>query len=304
MQTNMLTRIATIDLGSNSFHMLIVEVNERQKFRVLTRQKQKVQLRAGVTEAGFLDHSAQERAFKCFERFAKQIRLHEVAHVDVVGTYTLRMAKEIDDFLAKAHDILGHPIRVISGEEEARLIYVGASTGRHLEDKHLIIDIGGGSTELIIGENSQILALASTDMGCVSFQQRFFSDGLITEQGFKSAIEAAKSLLAPIREQFINESWSRCLGTSGTVQAIHSILKVRNETITLENLHQIRLQLLELGQVDQIRFEGLRSDRENILAGGLSVLIGIFESFSIDSMQLSKGAVREGVLHELIARLG
>lgn len=297
------TRIATIDLGSNSFHMLIVEVNERRRFRVLTRQKQKVQLRAGVTEAGLLDDASQERAFQCFERFAKQIRFHEVTHVDVVGTYTLRMAQGIEDFLAKANDILGHPIRVISGEEEARLIYVGASTNRHLEDRHLIIDIGGGSTELIIGENSQILELASTDMGCVSFQQRFFTEGLLTADHFEQAIQAAKALLAPIQSTFIEQSWSGCLGTSGTVQAIHSILNAQGESITLNNLHRIREQLIEIAQVDQIQFEGLRQDRENILPGGLSVLIAIFEAFSIDAMQLSKGAVREGVLHELIQGL-
>lgn len=303
MQTDMALRLATIDLGSNSFHMMIVEVNDRRQHKVIARQKQKVQLRAGLQQNGELDLDSQQRALKCFERFSKLILDHQVQHVDIVGTYTLRIAKGLDQFLQQAHEVLGHPIRIISGEEEARLIYVGASCGRELIKRHLIIDIGGGSTELIIGEDSKILALASLEMGCVSFQQQFFADDLMTDANFANAISAAKQCLQAVAQQYSSLGWSICLGTSGTVQAINSIFTKRGDALTLPNLRQLQQDLVKMHQVNAISLPGLRADRQNILAGGLSVLIAIFQMFSIEQMQLSKGAVREGVLFELIQRI-
>lgn len=299
----MATRLATIDLGSNSFHMLIVEVHSKGEHQVIARQKQKVQLRAGLNDLGEIDLPTQERALKCFERFAQKIALHDVDHVDVVGTYTLRVAKNLSPFLEKAEAILGHPIRIISGEEEARLIYVGASTGHELNARHLIIDIGGGSTELVVGESNQILALASLDMGCVSFQQRFFENNTFTVGQFEAASDVAIALIKPILDEYLALGWSLCLGTSGTVQAIHAILKKRKQKLNLGSLLAIRNELLKMGSLAEMDFPGLRADRENILAGGLVVLIALFEQFNIEEMQLSSGAVREGVLAELLARV-
>lgn len=303
-------KIAIIDLGSNSFHMVIVEKDALGYVNILHREKQKVQLRSGLDEHSCqLDPDSKERALNCLEQFSIALEQFEVEHVDAVGTYTLRAAQEAQDtqdFLQLASEVLTFPIRIISGEEEARLIYVGASQKRDLSSKHLIIDIGGGSTELIIGENNKILSLASLPMGSVSFQEKFFKDFKLTQENFSSAIDASRKLAASIKSQFLSLGWRHALGSSGTIQAVFSIIRslTPGETeISLNQLEVIARRMVYMGEVNLINFEALRDDRKNIIAGGLCVLLGLFYELRISSMGLSKGALREGLLCELFFRL-
>ncbi len=303
---NLKKRLASIDLGSNSFHMVIVERDSLGTLTVIHRHKRKIQLRSGLEIDGTLSQEAQDRALACFSEFSQAIKDFEVDHVDVVGTYTLRAASGLEFFLKQAEEILGYPIRIIPGEEEARLIYVGASQCRDLSARHLIIDIGGGSTELIIGEEKKILTLASLEMGSVSFQERFFIDGKLTKENFDKAIQASRKLAHPIKSQFLSLGWRYCLGSSGTIQAVLSVIRslMPGETeISLIYLESIIKKMIAMGSVDQLNFSELREDRENIFAGGLSVLIGLFYELGINSMSLSKGALREGILCEMLQKL-
>ncbi len=287
--------------------MIIVEQDLSGNLNILHREKQKVQLRSGLDEqSGKLDLPAQYRALNCLAQFSLALTQFDIKQVDVVGTYTLRAAQGMDSFLKQAAQTLKFPIRIISGEEEARLIYIGASQKRDLSSKHLIIDIGGGSTELIIGENNKILSLASLSMGSVSFQEKFFQDSKLNLTNFNQAINHSRQLALGIKSQFLSLGWRHSLGSSGTIQAVFSIIRslTPGETeITLSHLESIVRRMIQMGEVNSIYFEELRDDRKNIIAGGLAVLLGLFYELRISSMSLSKGALREGVLFEMISRL-
>lgn len=295
--------IATIDLGSNSFHMLIGRLDKHGVFRTLVRKKQQVQLRAGIDAADQLSPEAEKRALRCLQRFARYLKKYHVEHAKIVGTYTLRKVNRVGHFLAEAEAILGFPVNVISGEEEARLIYVGATWHDMFAEKRLIVDIGGGSTELIIGEHRKIHCLHSLGMGCVSFQNQFFADGVLVPQCFDQAIQAAKQKLQRVKARYESVGWQAALGSSGTVVSICNILTAANwppKTIDRAGLQFITEHLLAALRVKKIHLKGLRSDRQAILAGGLCILIAIFEVFALDQMRLSSGGVREGMLCELI----
>jgi len=297
--------VATIDLGSNSFHLAITMVKGPGKTKIIARRKQKVQLRAGLDEKGYLTMECQKRAWLCLKNFSEVMRQCRVTHVKAVGTYTIRTAKNRLAFIHEAERILKHSIDIISGREEARLIYVGASQKTPIEQKNLIIDIGGGSTELIIGQHHKIKVLHSLEMGCVSYQQSFFPNGQLTEAHFKEATSQAKKTLSPVKEHLLTAGFEVCLGASGTLKAICGILRQarRQNYIDLESLQTLQKKLIRFGHIDKIKLDGLRADRESILAGGLSVLIAIFEVLKIKEMRLSYGGVREGMLVELISEL-
>ena len=296
--------IATIDLGSNSFHMLIGRLDRQGVFQTLVRKKQQVQLRAGIDASGQLSAEAEKRALRCLQRFARYLKKYRVEQAKIVGTYTLRKVQRVGHFLAEAEAILGFPIQVISGEEEARLIYVGATWHDMFAEKRLIVDIGGGSTELIIGEHRKIHCLNSLGMGCVSFQNQFFAEGILAPHYFDQAIQVAKKKLYGIKNRFETVGWQATLGSSGTVVSICNILTAANcppKTIGRAGLQFITEHLLEAQLVKKIRLKGLRrGDRQAILAGGLCILIAIFDVFSLEQMRLSSGGVREGILCELI----
>lgn len=294
--------LATIDLGSNSFHLLVVESLGGKVVREVARHKEKVQLRAGLQKDGTLDEAAQNRALKCFARFSTILKAQKPDKVKVVGTYTLRSALNLDNFLIKAHKTLGYPIEIISGEEEARLIYVGVSSEFQSEQQCLVVDIGGGSTEFVIGNQSEIIKAKSLNMGCVSFQQQYFEDGLLSTDNFDRAVLGAKENLNEIAQVYKTTGWSVCVGSSGTIQAISSVLNVEldDTEITLHHLNSLREKLKTLIKVDAIHLPGLRQDRENILPGGLSILIAIFETLEIKKMSMSRAAIREGVMFELL----
>ncbi len=296
--------LAIIDLGSNSFYMRIVRVDENGVVKELKLYKQQVQLRSVIGENGELTPEIEQRAFACFQQFAKYLAQHRVDAVRVTGTYTLRKAKRKCHFLAEGEHILGHPIRVVSGTEEARLIYVGATHLSPLTETHLVIDIGGGSTELIVGRHNQILASTSLGMGCVSFQDRFFPAGRLHSDGFQQAIQCAKQKLVRVQDRFLRHQPQDFLGSSGTVLSISGVLE-KHFAAPLQVIDRTgMLALLETLQgfktFADIRLKGLREDRVAILPGGFCVLYAIFEVFDIDHLALSAGGIREGCLYELM----
>ena len=299
-----MARLAGIDLGSNSFHLLIVDVDKDGQRKTVLRQKQKVQLRAGLNEDLNLSDTVMQRALDCLKMFSDTIEHHQVDQISVKGTYTLRKIQNPDQFLKRAETILQHKIDIISGEEEARLIYLGATYDNLIESRQLVVDIGGGSTELIVGENHHILELTSLEMGCVSFQNVFFADGKLNDINFDTATAAAKKLLAPIAGKFIQIGWQNVFGSAGTIRSVSNILQAQENGKLVEfdlySLCQIRDQLVAIKQVEAIQLPGLREDRENILPGGLSILIAIFDMLNIDKMILAAGGIREGTIIEML----
>jgi exopolyphosphatase/guanosine-5'-triphosphate,3'-diphosphate pyrophosphatase len=299
--------LATIDLGSNSFHMLISRIDKQGRKRTIVRQKQQVKLRAGIDQEYHLSEKTKQIALACLSEFSQSMKKHKVSNARVIGTYTLRAVHD-PDFLKQAEMALGFPINVISGEEEARLVYLGASLGKGIsKGQHtLVIDIGGGSTEFIIGKGNNIVTLTSLPMGCVGFQQQFFTDGTLTQENFDKALELARQHVGSIANKLRKHGWQHCLGSSGTIQTIASFLHTlgwRKGHIDQVGLELIMQKLIEVKTVDAIKFEGVREDRESILAGGLCILLGIFQELNIQQMQLSPGGVREAILHELIESL-
>jgi exopolyphosphatase/guanosine-5'-triphosphate,3'-diphosphate pyrophosphatase len=297
--------IATIDLGSNSFHMLISSVSETGETKELYRGKSKVQLRSGLKVDNSLSKESQQRALDCLSNFSYSLKHYNAEEVKVVGTYTLRKAQgNIDNFLNEAEKILGTKIEIISGEEEARLIYVGALAGVNVEKKKvLIIDIGGGSTELVIGKGQDLKSLASLEVGCVSIQDQCFADGRLTLANFVCGVQTARKVILEIAGQYKQIGWEACVGSSGTIRSVAGLAKANGWSygeITREVMEQLARSFLEIRNVKNIHFQGLRADRENILPGGFCVLYALFDVLGIKNMVQSSGALREGMLYELI----
>lgn len=292
---------AAVDLGSNSFHLVIVQVINGS-VQIVGKIKQKVRLAAGLDEQNRLDDLSMERGWKCLESFAERLQDIPRDHIKIVGTATLRLATNAPAFVAKGEKILKHPIDVISGEEEARQIFLGVAYTSANQGLSLVIDIGGASTEVIVGSEMQPKDLVSLDVGCVTFMSRFFPDQRITEAGFQQAISAAKKFIEPHAERFIQHGWNQCLGASGTPQAVHDILVARNiaDPIKLTYLYQIMDQSIAFGHVNYLDFNGLAESRKAIFPSGLAILIALFECLSIEQMQISGGALREGLIYGML----
>lgn len=291
--------IAAVDLGSNSFHLLVAREVEAN-FQVLHREKQKIRLASGL-ENNTLSQEAIDRGVAALKQFADTLQDFHADQVKVVATYTLRTAKNIDEFLTQASVVFPYPIEVISGQEEARLIYQGIAHYMHHEDKRLVIDIGGGSTELIIGKDFKPLRLTSRNMGSASFSKRFFGEGKITNKAFKNAMITAEQALEPIYSGFMKAGWETCLGTSGTIKSLCAIVGAKFETqhLTLEHLEWLKAQFIQAEQIDNLNIPGLNDDRKASICGGLAILLAIFELFKIDSLNYCDYALREGLLHEM-----
>lgn len=297
-------KIAAIDLGSNSFHMVVAQVTHGQ-LRITGEFGEKVQLAAGLVN-GRLDDDSQQRGLDCLAQFAQVIEGMPQGSVRVVGTNALRVAKNRYDFIGKAMDIMSHPVEIIAGREEARLIYVGVSrTMDHGDAKRLVVDIGGGSTEFIIGQQLEPILTESLHMGCVSFKQRFFDDGVINKSNFQKAVTAARLELLSIQDDYIDETWDIAIGSSGTAKAAYNIVKENDwgkKGITLKNLKQIQKALFSAGHADNIDLPGLKPERRPTFAAGIAILTAVFECFDIKQMDFSTGALREGVLYDVMGR--
>jgi exopolyphosphatase/guanosine-5'-triphosphate,3'-diphosphate pyrophosphatase len=301
--------VAAVDLGSNSFHMIVARFEEAGTLSIIDKLREPVRLGGGLKSNGKLAQDACDRALACLDRFGQRIRNLPRGDVRIVGTNTLRVATNAGKFIREAQRLLGHPIEVISGREEARLIYLGVAHGRAMrEGRRLVVDIGGGSTELIIGEGSDSILRESLYTGCVSASKEFFDSGVITEKRMNAAILNASLAIHPVARDFRagKGKWDEAVGCSGTIKAIRNIAQAEgwcDAGITLKSLHQMRSRIIKQGHVDKLRLENLKEDRSAVLPGGLAVLIAVFETLGIKQMRVSGQALREGLLYDLVGRI-
>jgi exopolyphosphatase / guanosine-5'-triphosphate,3'-diphosphate pyrophosphatase len=296
---------AAVDVGSNSFHMIVASYID-ERIQIIDRIKKMIRLASGLDNNDNLSDESIQRGIECLQEFGQRIR--EIPHVNVraVGTNTLRQANNGRRFLQQANKALGHPIEVIAGREEARLIYLGVAHSVFDDtNKRLVIDIGGGSTELILGKGFDVYKMESFYVGCVNMTQRFFESGDINKKSMAKAILAVRQELEPIQAAYETISWDKTIGASGTIQAINSIVTEKgwsSNGITRKALDLLKNEVIDLGNTNRIDLPGLPDNRRPVFVGGLAVLCGIFEAFKIDQLQISDGALREGLLYDLIGR--
>lgn len=301
-----LQEFAAIDLGSNSFHMLVAR-SDGNELQVIDRMRDSVRLAAGLEADRRLSAPVAARALACLERFGERIRGIPGAQVRAVGTNTMRKLKTGSGFVAAAEAALGHPIEVIAGSEEARLVYGGVTHGRgRTHPQRLVVDIGGGSTELIIGRGDRPKLLESVSLGCVVHTQRFFGDGAISAARFREARLAAGLELEFLQQPYRDAGWNVAIGSSGTIRGIWRVLRSRHwidEEITREGLERLIELTLSRRRIADIDYPALREDRRPVFIGGLAVLAAVFDSLQIERMETSDQALREGLLHDLLGRL-
>jgi exopolyphosphatase/guanosine-5'-triphosphate,3'-diphosphate pyrophosphatase len=297
--------LAAVDLGSNSFHMVVARYSHGQLILV-DRLREMVRLAAGLDSQGRLHPDSINRALQCLERFGQRLKDIQAESVRAVGTNTLRKARRKGAFLDMAAAALGHPIDIISGVEEARLIYLGVAHTTPSEGRRLVVDIGGGSTEIIIGEGFAAQRLESLYMGCVSVSSGFFSGGQISEKRMNKARMAAQLELEPIVSRFRRSEWDVAFGASGTLRAIGELMVKRgdaNGLITREGLEWMLQECLRAGEIGKLRFPGMAAERQEVIAGGLAIIVAVFDMLEIDAMRVADGALREGLLYDLLGRL-
>lgn len=298
--------LAAVDLGSNSFHLQIGRVVHDQIY-LLDDLREPVRLGAGLTRDKRIDRATQVRALDALRRFSDRLRGFPAEAVRVVGTNALRVAKNSRQFLAEAKEALGFPIEVIAGREEARLIYLGVAHSLPLSrEKRLVMDIGGGSTEFIIGIGVEPELVDSLYMGCVSYSLKYFPDGQIEKSAFKHAELAARNELQTIVKQYTRRGWAEAVGSSGTARSIAAILEANGWSehgISASGLEKLRSAFLKGGEVERLALPGLREDRCSILPGGLAIMYAAFAELGIDHMNVSEAALRQGVLYDLLGRV-
>ena len=303
MQDN--TQLAAIDLGSNSFRLEIGRFEHEQLQRV-EYIKETVRQGSGLDKDRHLSNEAMQRGWDCLARFSERLTGFKKRQVRVVATQTLREARNRDAFLARGQEILGFPIDVISGKEEARLIYLGVS---HLlpqsPERRLVIDIGGRSTELILGKGYTAQTMESYRVGSVTWSMKYFADGEVSKEAFHQAEVAAKAVLDEALGTYAKRHWDNVYGSSGTVGAIGDILVglgYSAHEINRKGLVQMKELLQKSGHMDRVRLEGLKDDRRAVLCGGLAVLFALFDLLDIETLQVADGALRQGVLYDMVER--
>ena len=297
--------IAAVDLGSNSFRLQVGRVVDDQIYP-LDSLREPVRLAAGLTAAKHLDDAAQARAIECLKRFGERLRGLTPSTVRAVGTNTLRVAKNAREFMPRFEAALGFPIEVVAGREEARLIYLGvAHSLPATPEKRLVVDIGGGSTEFIIGAGNQPHKLESLYMGCVSYSLNYFPEGRISKSNMKHAELAARIEVETIRKQFSRKHWQQAVGASGTARAIGDILEANGWSasgITSDGMERLRGALLKAGDAATVALPGLRDDRIAVLPGGFAIMSALFAELDVEHMALADGAMRQGILWDMIGR--
>ncbi|MBK4727424.1 exopolyphosphatase [Erwinia sp. MYb375] len=295
---------AAIDLGSNSFHMVIARVVDGA-MQVLGRLKQRVHLADGLDSNNVLSEEAIQRGLGCLALFAERLQGFSPANVTIVGTHTLRQAINAEDFLQRAADVIPYPIEVISGHEEARLIFMGVEHTQPEKGRKLVIDIGGGSTELVIGEDFEPKLVESRRMGCVSFANMYFPGGVISKENFNRARLAAVQKLETLAWQYRLMGWQFALGASGTIKAACEVLLAMGEKeklITPERLELLYNEVIKHKSFDALSLPGLSDERKGVFVPGIAILCGVFDALAIRELRLSDGALREGVLYEMEGR--
>ncbi|MCV6603869.1 MAG: exopolyphosphatase [Porticoccaceae bacterium] len=298
--------LAALDLGSNSFHLIVARIEHRE-IRPVERIGEKVQLAAGIGADGNLTDEAIERGLACLARFKQVLDSLQPSLVRLVGTNALRAAKNSGLFAERAEALLGYPLEVIAGREEARLIYLGvAHTLSDDAQSRLVVDIGGGSTEFAIGERFEPVQLESLHMGCVSYMKRFFGDGTITEKRFRRAYEAATLEVLNIRQSYRQLGWCEAVGSAGTLNAIAQVLQNQgwgDGAITPKGLSSLCLQMFKANHVDELEFDGLKDNRRSVFPSGVAIACALMDCLGIERMSTSQGALREGVVYDMVGRL-
>ncbi|MEW9799066.1 exopolyphosphatase [Alteromonas sp. CYL-A6] len=297
------SKVAALDIGSNSFHLVVARIMAGS-VQILHRVKQKVRLAEGLDDNDILSDEAIERGLRTLAVVAESLKGFEPDSVRIVATHTLRKARNARDFIRAARNILPYPIEIISGNEEARLIYSGVAHTTHTEGQQLVVDIGGGSTEFVIGEGFTPLLCRSLQMGCVSYTQRFFADGKLTARLFSKAITAAEQELELIESKYRQLGWVQCIGTSGTIRALYMLAQTTNDgsheiPVTLKHLKALQKQFVEAGHIDKLDTTTISEDRLPVIAAGLAILIAIFKALRIEGLTYSSAALREGVLYQM-----
>ncbi len=295
--------IAAVDLGSNSFRLQVARVSEDHIYP-LDSLRQNVRLGAGLTADKLLDADSQARAIECLKLFGERLRGLAPHAVRAVGTNTLRVAKNAPAFLAKAQAALGFPIEVIAGREEARLIYLGVAHSLPASrEQRLVVDIGGGSTELIIGVGIKPRKMESLYMGCVSHSRRFFPGGKISKAAMQAAETAARLELQSVEAEFSASHWREAVGSSGTARALADILEQGGHGgISADGLEKLRQALLKAGDCKRLDLPGLKEERRAVIPGGFAIMAAIFAELGVEHMTVASGALREGVLYDLVGR--
>ena len=297
--------LAAVDLGSNSFHLQIARVVDHQLY-ALDNLKETVRLGAGVTSDKQIDTKTAERALSALRLFAERLRGMPKNAVRVVGTNALRIASNAEIFILEAEAVLGYPIEIIAGREEARLIYVGvAHSLPPANHNRLVVDIGGGSTEFIIGHRLKPKQLESLYMGCVSFSERYFPGGKMDKKSFKEAEYAAARELESIITPFKKEGWRDAYGSSGTAKALGTIIVengLSKHAITREGLAWLKDKAIRAGDFRSLEIPGVKGDRLPVLPGGLAIMTAIFEELQLTEMSVADTALRDGVLYDLLGR--
>ena len=298
--------VAAVDLGSNSFHMIVCSLNNGN-LQTIDRLKEMVRLASGLDKNNVLDLATQARALACLERFGQRVRNFPAGSVRVVGTNTLRTAKNAQEFLIKAEQALGHPIHVIAGIEEARLIYLGVIHSLGISQKpRLVMDIGGGSTEYIIGTANSPQDKESLHMGCVSVSELFFKNGVLSKKAFAQATLYAQQKLEPFTQKFHRANWHEAIGASGSLRSIARVLHAKNWSnngITRLGLEQLVNHVQQCNHSSELNLPELEPERLPIFTGGLAIVYATFNSLHIEQMTVADGALREGLILDLLGRL-
>ncbi|MDD1607439.1 MAG: exopolyphosphatase [Methylococcaceae bacterium] len=299
--------VAAVDLGSNSFHMIVCSLKDG-KLQTIDRLKETVRLASGLDQDNMLDNNTQNRALACLEKFAQRIHHFPLGSVRIVGTNTLRTAKNAQQFLIKAEQILNHPIHIISGIEEARLIYLGVaySLGSQAQLR-LVMDIGGGSTEYIIGTDDTPKDKESLNMGCVTVSNRFFKDGQLSKSAFAEAVLFAQQQLEPFQKKFQRNHWHQAIGASGSLRSIAKVLQAKNWSnngITKAGLELLVARIQQCSHINELlSLPELDVERLPVFAGGVAIVYATFKSLGIEQMTVADGALREGLIQDLLGRL-
>ena len=300
--------VAALDLGSNSFHIVVAQ-RVLGQLRVVDRLRETVRMAEGLNALGGMAPDVRERALACLSRFGQRIADIPPRQVRAVATHTVRQLRAPETFLAPAEAALGHAIDVISGREEARLVYLGVAHEQPPEpgQQRLVIDIGGGSTECIIGRGFSPLERESIQVGCVASTRRFFDGGKLGRKRWNAALTEVAAQFQQFAAPYRSLGWDEAIGTSGTHKAIGAIcaaMKLTKGAITRDALAQVRERLLQAGRIEAIDLPGLSDDRRPVIAGGVLVLEAVFATLGLERLQVSKAALREGVLYDLLGRGG
>ena len=298
--------VAAVDLGSNSFHMIVCSLTNG-KLQTVDRLREMVRLADGLDKKDVLATDTQKRALACLERFGERIRDFPPDSVRAVGTNTLRNAKNAQQFLEKAEKALGHTIHIISGIEEARLIYLGvAHSVGSSADLKLVVDIGGGSTEYIVGKEDQPIKKESLTMGCVSMSNRFFAQGRLSKNAFNKAVLFAEQKLEPFQKKFHRKQWQQAIGSSGTLRSIDKVLQAKgwsNNGITMSGLENLVAHVKQCDHINELNLPDLDSQRLPVFPGGVAIAYATFKALDIEQMSVADGALREGLVQDLLGRI-